>query len=76
MALRRLGPGKFGWRRLQLRWTHVCPNDVAQLNGGISFHANLILEVLGFIHLVYTVAVHIILPTMIDTSEPVLFIAP
>src|SRR2546426_2803268 len=77
MRLRDLGPGELGERRLQLRWSHVGPENPADFHHGIGRGTHLIFE-MQFFWLVYhidTAAIHIELPPVIHAAQATLLVA-
>src|SRR5207245_10481394 len=77
MRRRRLRPGEFGQRRLELRRSHVGPDETAQLDRGIGLLADLVLEgeLFRLVHHVHTAAADIELPAVVDTPQPTLLVA-
>src|SRR6266571_8524756 len=79
MAMRRrhLGPGELGERWLQLRWSHVGPDNAADFHCGIRRGTNLVLEIQLFwlVHHIDTVTVNVELPPVIDAAQATLLVA-
>src|SRR5438128_10641122 len=77
MRRRRLRPGEFGQRRLELRRSHVGPEEAAQLDRGVGLLADLVLEgeLFRLVHHVHTAAADVELPAVVDTPQPTLLVA-
>jgi hypothetical protein len=66
---------KAGHRWNLIGRAHVDPDDVPCLVGGVRLGLDLVFEIDWFVHLVDTVAVHIELPSVIDTTKPAFLVA-
>src|SRR5882724_11838440 len=77
MRLRYLGPGELGERRLQLRWSHVGPENTADFHHGIGRGTHLMLEMQFFwlVHHIDTATIHVELPSVIDAAQATLLVA-
>ena len=61
---------KIGQRGLLLGGPHVDPDDVTHLDGGVGLDLDLVHEGHWLIHLLYAVAVHVVLPAVVNAAEP------
>ena len=77
MRLGHLRPGEIGQRRLQLRWSHVDPDNATDFHRWVGRGTDFILEMqfFGFVHHVDTAALNVELPAVVDTAQATLFIA-
>ena len=77
MCLGHLRPGEIGRRRLQLRWSHVGPENAADFHCRVGRGTNLLLEMqfFGLVHHVDTAALNVELPAVVDTAQATRFIA-
>ena len=74
---RRLRPGELGQRRLELRRSHVGPDEAAQLDRGVGLLADLVLEgeLFRLVHHVHTATADVELPAVVDAPQPALLVA-
>jgi len=76
VAFRHLGPLESRRRRHPLAWSHIGPDHPAGLRRRVGRQADLVAELLRFVHLIDAVAVDVELPAMIDAAQARLFVAP
>src|SRR6516165_4130805 len=76
VAFRHLRPFESRWRWHPLARSHIGPNHPAHFNRRIGRQVDLVAELLGLIHLIDAVAVHVELPAVIDAAQTRLFVAP